>query len=641
MKLTVETIDDLKDSCIQLLKSVNNDMITLQQDRIDSLNAYLSKEYGNEVEGRSKFVTSDLSDVVESVMPALMKTFYGNKSVASLLPVGIEDEKPAKLMEELVNWQFQTQMPGYQILDTWFRDSLYQKIGVVKYYWLEDVTYKPKEYTNLTEAEYLNLLQQVDAGTFIIDKEETVVEEEAEFDELGEVIRPTSVMYEVEGRKVTKVSRPNVENIPPEEFIFDIHAKNVEDCSIVAHKKRVHKTYLKKYDITTEDIDTEYDSFANSAEYINRFADIGGVRFFRDPENPDFVYIYECYVNYYDKKGKKQPMKVTIMGNTVIDCEENKYGKPPFCVLTPITVPHRMVGRDLADLVRPIQELHTYYIRYINDNLAYQNNGMRVVNPFRVQMDDVLNENQPGGIWRTKYDIDPSRCVVPLTPTPLAPEVYGLIDKMEIMRQERTGVTKYNNGMDSKSLNRTATGISQIMNAAMQRTELLARTYAETGIKDLFQALVDMNLDFFDTTTAIRINKDWATITPQDVDGKFDILVDVTASMGTSEVKVQQMLQALNTYAMSAQMGAPVPAKYVYNVLREIWSLWGYKNVDLYAPPPEQIVQDMQEQQQGQMAVAQSAQQTMQQAGMMPPQGMPQQGPATSGPPPMQMGMPQ
>ena len=93
--------------------------------------------------------------------------------------------------------------------------------------------------------------------------------------------------------------------------------------------------------------------------------------------------------------------------------------------------------------------------------------------------------------------------------------------------------------------------------------------------------------------------------------------------MGTSEVKVQQMLQALNTYAMSAQMGAPVPAKYVYNVLREIWNLWGYKNVDLYAPPPEQIVQDMQEQQQGQMEVAKSAQQTMQQAGMMPPQGMP------------------
>lgn len=604
MDLKISTIEELKDSCIGHLRAVSNDMITLQADRAKAFDAFLSKPYGNEIDGRSKFVTSDLSDVVESIMPSLMKVFYGNKNVASILPVGQEDEQSSKLVEELVNWQFTTQMNGYKILDTWFRDSLYQKLGVIKYYWLEEELYKPKEYEGLTESEYLKILQQVDAGTFIIDKEAVSTEEDAEYDEYGQTVKPATVTYEVEGRKITKVSRPHVENIPPEEFIFDIHAKSVEDMSFCAHKKRVHKTYLLKYKVKDTDIANEIDSFQNDTLYLTRFADLGGIRFFQDPENPDFLYIYECYLDSYDKKGKKTPMKLLVMGNSVIDAEENKYGKAPFCTLCPLPVPHRMVGRDFADMVRPIQELHTYYMRYINDNLAFQNNGMRILDPFKIDPMQFIKENVPGGLIMMKQPGEPSRAIHNITPTPLAPEVYGLIEQMDIIRQERTGVTKYQSGMDSKSLNRTASGISQIMGAAQQRVELLARTYAETGIKDLFQALVDMNLDFFNAAVNVRINKQWAEITPDMIDGTYDIMVDVGASMGTAEIKVQQMLQALNTYSMVKQGGTPIPAKYEYAILQELWSQWGYKNVDAYAPGVETIIPDMQEQNQALQAIA-------------------------------------
>lgn len=621
LKLEISTLEELKNSCIDDIKSVYNDMSTLQSQREESFNAYLSKPYGNEVDGRSKFVTSDLSDVVESIMPSLMRTFYGNKNVVSIQPVGVEDELASRLMEQKVNYDFTVGLNGYKILDTWFRDALFQKIGVVKYYWLKEEEYKSKEYDDLTEAEYMNLLQQEQEGRFIIDKEEVETKQEAVVDETGVVITPAHVSYSVEGRKVVKISKPIVENIPPEEFIFPINARSVETAEFCAHKKRVHKTYVRKYGVTEVDIENEASNYNNDVMYQARFEDIGGVQFFQDVKDPDYIYIYECYKDYYDQKGKKTPYKIVIMGNKVIDAEENRYGKAPFCVLTCLPVPHRMVGRDLADLVKPIQELHSFYIRYINDNLSYQNLGMRIVNPFRVQMDDVLNENAPGGIWRTKYDIDPSRCALPITPTPLSPEVYNLVELMDNMRQERTGVTKYQSGMDSKSLNRTAYGISQIMNAALQRVELIARSFAEDagGVKGMFQALVDLNLDFFDNEVSIKLNQEWINITPDAIDGRFDIMVDVGSAMGTAEIQVNQMMQMLQNYQMLKQGGTPIPPKYELAIVREIWNKWGYKNVDQFAPADmATAVKDVQEGMQ--MMQAMQMQQQMPQQ-IQPPQG--------------------
>ena len=99
-------------------------------------------------------------------------------------------------------------------------------------------------------------------------------------------------------------------------------------------------------------------------------------------------------------------------------------------------------------------------------------------------------------------------------------EVQGWIEN-------KTGVSRYNQGLDASSLNKTATGISQIMSASQQRIELLARCFAETGVKDLFHNLAEMNINFLDIPTAIRINSEWKTVRPEDIDVDFRVLIDV------------------------------------------------------------------------------------------------------------------
>jgi hypothetical protein len=167
---------------------------------------------------------------------------------------------------------------------------------------------------------------------------------------------------------------------------------------------------------------------------------------------------------------------------------------------------------------------------------------------------------------------------------------------MEIMeyvegpiKENRTGVTKYNQGLDSKSLNRTASGISQIMSAAQQRMELIARIFAEAedGVKAIFQALVDMNLKFFNRNVSVRLNGQWQDINPANIHGKFDIVIDVGGGTGTKEMKVNQLMQMLDKYGnIVTAMPQIISPQNVYNLLESIWENMGFKNAQQYLTSP-------------------------------------------------------
>ena len=612
-KWTPETTQELKDRCLSALSACKSDIEQFQDLCEDYMDAYFSKELGNEVSGRSKVVMSDVFDTVESIMPSLMRIFYGSKNIITVDPVGREDEAKARLMSEKVNYDLTVANAGFSILNDWCKDALINGFGVIKYHWKKDKVRTSKSYKDLNEFEYQKLQERVASGDFEIASVEEEVTEIVQTDVWGISTVTQQISYDVEGYVVEESSSPCIENVPIEEFIFPITSKSISDCGFVAHKKRVHKSELAKYGVQQEDITDEVSSFRTDSLYLERFESLGGISFITDEyDNPDFVYIYECYVYEYDKEGRKNSVKVTILGNKVIDIEDNTYNRPPFCVLTPITVPHRMVGLGIGEIAKQLQNIHTMLFRFILDNIAFSNNGRVVVNPFRINMDDYLNNNVPGGAVRTKFDIEPSSAIHSIAPPPIAQQIFPMLEMLEQVRETRTGVTKYQQGTDPRALNRTATGVSIISSFAQQRVEQIARIFAETGFRDLANALVQMNLSFFDKSISLRLNEKWVDVSPLDIDGKFDVIVDVGASTGVAETRVNQMIQMLNTYGLINQLGAPIPAKYVYNITREIWSQWGYKNVDSFAPLPEQVPEDMMQQQ---AIMAQMQQATMQMMG--------------------------
>src|SRR5690554_4898253 len=57
---------------------------------------YNGAPYGDEEDGRSKVVTSEVRDVVQAIMPSLMRVFFGSENVVEFKPFGPEDVDQAK-----------------------------------------------------------------------------------------------------------------------------------------------------------------------------------------------------------------------------------------------------------------------------------------------------------------------------------------------------------------------------------------------------------------------------------------------------------------------------------------------------------------------------------------------------------------
>jgi hypothetical protein len=98
----------------------------LAQSRLKALQFYNAEPYGNEVEGSSQIVTTEVRDTIQSAMPSLMKVFMSGDKVAQFDPTGPEDETVAEQATDYANYIFTKDNDGFGILQTAFRDGLIQ-----------------------------------------------------------------------------------------------------------------------------------------------------------------------------------------------------------------------------------------------------------------------------------------------------------------------------------------------------------------------------------------------------------------------------------------------------------------------------------------------------------------------------------
>ena len=81
----------------------------LSSQREDSMKYYLGEKFGNEIDGRSEIVTTDVRDTVEYIMPSLMRIFTTHNNVAEFEPQGPEDVEMAKQATDYCNYVFNKQ----------------------------------------------------------------------------------------------------------------------------------------------------------------------------------------------------------------------------------------------------------------------------------------------------------------------------------------------------------------------------------------------------------------------------------------------------------------------------------------------------------------------------------------------------
>jgi hypothetical protein len=498
---------------------------TVEQ-RTKAINYYNRYEYGNEVEGRSKIVTGEVAEVVDGALPQLMRIFAGSDELGRFEPRMPGDEELAKQATELTNYVFFNDNDGVIILHDWFKDALLQKNGIVKYWWEEAEEPTKEEYKGLN-AEELTLLFA--DGEMELVSQET---EEVGVDPMGMPI----LSYNVVIRKKKEVGKVVVQNVPPEEFLIAKRDKKIKDARFVAHRTTKTRSDLIAMGYSQSVVDKlpAYNDLTYTPERVARFSQ-GEMP--DETQTLDFsmqdVEVFECYIRTdFDGDGIAELRKVTYAGDQILDNEEADH--IPFASVCPIPMPHKFFGQSLADRAMDIQLIKSTITRQILDNLYLTNMPRVTALDGQVNLDDLLT-SAPGGVVRVKSQGAVQPMVVPAT----AAQSFPMLDYMDQVLQKRSGVTQASQGIDPNILqNTTATAIAAMQQAGSGRIEMIARIFADTGVKDLFSGIFHLLLKYQDKPRVIRLRGKYVSIDPREWKNNYDVTVNVGLGTGSQDQKM-------------------------------------------------------------------------------------------------------
>jgi hypothetical protein len=550
----------------------------LTEQRSDALDRYYGKRYGNEQEGRSQIVTRDVADVIEWIMPSLMKIFTSGDKVVQFEPQGPEDVLMAKQSTDYVNHVIMRQNPGFHIIYQWFKDALLQKNGIVKHYWDDSSETLREEYKNLTDAEFTALL---------LEDNVEVLEHTQTGDEDASVIslQPQEILHDVVVSRTYEDGQVRIEAVPPEEFLIDKYAKSIDSARFVAHRVKRTKSELIEQGYPKSKIENVFnnDEANYKAERLSRFSHEQD----NSPEGDidDGIWVTECYLRVdYDNDGIAELRKVTKVGDELLDNEA--VDSVPFSSLTPIPMPHKFYGLSIYDLISDLQLIKTTLMRNLLDNMYLTNNGRYEVVEGQANLDDLMT-SRPGGIVRVRTP----GAVNPLGTPQLDANSFNMLGYLDSIREERTGVSKQSMGLSEGALksHQTATGVGQVMTAAQQKIELIARVFAETGMKDLAQSVYMLVQKFEKPEKLVRLNNEWTTLYPHEWKTKMDCTAQVGLGFGNKDMNLMHLGRLSQTIQMIAQhpaAGMLLKPKHIYNLVAEQIKAMGMKNVDDFIQNP-------------------------------------------------------
>ena len=395
--------------------------------------------------------------------------------------------------------------------------------------------------------------------------------------------------------KKTKTKRDiKVVCVEPENFLIERNTESIEDAQFICHREEKTVSYLRALGVD-EDIIAElpfdsYDWADSSPERLARDAFDGSGEFaYHTAEEHDAnrkIWVNECYVQLdVDGDGFAELRRIVVVGNNII--ENEPYDCKPFADISAHRIAHKFHGMSIYDKIHDIQEIRSTLMRNIMDNIYQNNNGRYEVLDGQVNMDDLLS-NSAAGIVRVKS----SNAIKPLTVPQLSGEAYQMLDRLEADRAKRTGVSDQSRGLDGNTLhsNQAAMSVNQVMTAAEQQIDLIARMFAETGVKSLFQLLHDFAIKYQDQEEVFKLRGKFIRATPADWRARSDITV--TVGIGNMN-KDQQMMHLMRMFEQAQAviagggMGILVTEKNVYNLLTAMAENAGYKDYDRYWTDPD------------------------------------------------------
>lgn len=556
-----------------------------------SLSYYEGLPFGDEQEGRSQLISTDVQDVIEDDMPHVVNALLGSENIMKFEPRSSNPEaaEEAKKKTDYINWLIRHQPNSYMTLFGWFKDALIQKISVVTYYVDDTLSVKEKTYQNISLEEIQEKIEALDADRDVKD-----------WSLPNPAIDNEDGTYDVTIKIKTGKQEFKIDKIPFENFrVSSFAGSNIDDAELVGHDEILTRGDLKEQGYSKELINKLQSTDSN--QQINKNSDLKDIRFY-DQDNGDSqdtnggaiedwaseeILIHNRYVKLdVDGDGIAERRYFRYSGQEVLDNEP--FDHVPYAPLSAIPMPDKLIGKSRADLVMQTQRAKSVLLRGSMDNTLMVANPRLGVNE-KVNYDDLLDV-EFNGIIRSEGDTNPGQNIFPITTPYIGAEVMQQMAFLDSQLANRTGAMASMQGLNSDSLNQeTATRFEGVENSGLRKIQLIIRNWSEGGIRKLYEGCEWMTRHYQNDEVEVMIAGEPLNINPSE--WKYDHTITSEVGLAVSDNEESMgALSAISVDQMQLQaQGSPlVDNNKIYNTKAKLVKAGGLGNpADFYNNPAE------------------------------------------------------
>lgn len=556
----------------------------IARERAMAYDYYYGREFGNEIDGRSRVVSADVAQAVDAALPQLLEIFVAGDEAVEFAPRGREDVESAEQATLSANYVFFTQNNGYALAQDFLKDGLLQKTGCFHWEWDQRAVMSEKMFRGLDDQAFQMLGQAPDWE--IVEHSEYP---EAPVGGMAPVMgQPMKLLHDVKVRIKKGAGKVRVSVPPPEEIMISPDAMTLEvmDMPFIAHCPLVTRSALIEmgYDAAIVDTLPRGDDDTNQEERIAR-ADRtdSAARLLDDDTEGESLYRYDkCWMRLdLDGDGIAELVKICKVGSTILDKEPTDH--IPLAVWTPKVMPHEVIGISLADDVMDLQLLKSTIWRQVMDNL-YLSNAPRLFAQGDINMDDVLTV-KPGGVIRGEMNSSLTPITVPFT----AAAGFQMLEYTDQEKDSRIGFSDLSPGLDPGSINKTATFVRESTNQTDSRKKIIARNAAEYGFKPLFRGILYLLAKHQQEALMVRLNNKFVPVDPETWNKEYDMTCNVGLGVGSKDqqlMQLQAMGMDLQAIAQSPFASILLDPQKVFNYFEKKAQLAGFKDATVFLNEP-------------------------------------------------------
>lgn len=588
----------LDSELITHLKALEKDCLSeaFLRDNAELMDRYNGEPYGDEEIGKSQYVSTDIADVVEADMPSLVRVFLGSNEIMKFEPLSEDEEAEKEALEktQYINYLVRNQADSFKTLFDWLKGAEIYKFSVVKAYQKVEKFTDVKAYSGLDEDELTQIQTDLESEKNVVNVE--VMESE---DNEGQ--------FSVKFKIIRERKRYVVECVLPENFLISKHARTMEDAELIGDV-----CLKKRGDLIAEGFDKE---LVNELPKVNETESASMLRAARWRDSGDDytkstqwateeVEVRNLYpLVDHDGDGVAERRHIMRCGHKILLNEWS--GKVPYAILSSLLMPNRLIGKSRAEIVAPTQYLQTHLQRQVNDNL-YQVNRPRTAINSNVNPDDLM-VHRTAGVVRASGSNPIGNDIMPLVTPYIGDSALQIIQHIDAKRAQTTGSLMASQGLNGDDIGKeTATRFRGVEDASKAKVELIARCFAETGFRQLYELMAWLVSHHQDSATEMRLLGKTLTVDP--TEWKYDHICTSLVGLGAGddETVTENMGALLNIHNVLKQRGSQITDdKKVYNTISRLLKAMGEGRVSDYINDPEKPEELLLAQNQQLMAIVQ------------------------------------